>query len=216
MHRTRSRVDLRDDQGQMMAPLVIFLGISVLSFFAVALFPIGAATNEKSRSQTAADAAALAGAEEIRTQWVDVSTRPGLLIFPLVPIPPVTPVSGSASAASYAQQNDAHVIAYYATPTRGRTYAKVRNNYRAYDDRGYAESEATAEMDANFLGCRWDDYTLPSPLPYGPPTFTRTLNCGDWEATYLITNGNGYYPTISYVGTTSERLFDDLEPRLVE
>ena len=212
----RERLGRRDDSGQMMASLLIFVGMTILSFFVIALFPVGAATNEKSRSQTAADAAALAGAEEIRTQWVYTSTLPGVLVFPLVPLPPVTPASGSASAASYAQQNDAHVITYHAMPARGRTYAEVENNYRAYDDRGYAQSEATAEMDANFTGCRWDDPVPPSPVPYGPPTFTRTITCGDWEATYLITNGNGYYPTISYVGTTSERLFDDLEPRLVE
>jgi hypothetical protein len=212
----RRRRRPRDDDGQMAAAMVIFLGMTVLAFFVVALVPVGAATNERSRSQTAADAAALAGAEEIRTQWVNVSTFPGVLTYPLVPLPPVTPASGAAAATGYAAQNGSHVLEYRANPASGRVYAKVESNSAAYPEHGRSVSEATAEMDADFLGCRWDDPVPPPPVPQGgPPLFDRTLTCGAWEATYQIANTVGLYPTVMWVGTTMTDLYDDLEPRLV-
>lgn len=207
---------LRGDDGQMAPAMVIFLGCTVLAFFVVALVPVGAATNERSRSQTAADAAALAGAEEIRTQFVQASTFPGVLQFPLMPLPPVTPASGSAAASTYAALNGSHVLQYRANPASGRVYVEVESNSAAYPEHGRSVSEATAEMDVDFAGCRWDDPVPPPPVTSGgPPFFTRTLGCGAWQATYNIANGTALYPTVNYIGTTTTRLYDDLEPRLV-
>ncbi len=72
---------LRTDDGQMMASFVVLLCLSILALFTIALVPIGAATNEKTRSQTAADAAALAGAEAIRDEWLSSLTSPGELTY---------------------------------------------------------------------------------------------------------------------------------------
>lgn len=209
---------MRRDDGQMMVSLVIALSLSLLFFLAVALFPLGAATNEKTRSRTAADAAALGGAEEIRMQWVDISTRPGLLMYPLIPLPPVFPGSGSAGASSYAASNDARVALYYATPPLGQVYARVKNTYAYDSSRGYATSEATAEMDIDFTSCMWTNPVPPAPVwNGGPPLFDRTIRCGAWSASYVIANSTPLYPTVKYTsGDTRDGLFDDLEPRLID
>lgn len=208
------------DDGQMMTPLVIFLGFTVLAYLTIALVPVGAATNERSRSQTAADAAALAGAEEIRTTWVYSITFPGVLTYPAGPLPgAVNPGSGSSSATSYAAGNGSHVISYRVSPARGQVYTKVESNSSAYPENGRALSEATAEMAAGFSGCLWDNPVPPTPLPYGPATFERTLTCGAWQASYVLGNVStgAIYPTLAYAaGDAPDDLFHDLEPRLVD
>jgi hypothetical protein len=206
-----------------MVALVIGLCLAVLTFLVMAAVPIGAATNEKSRSQTAADAAALGAAEEIRLTWVDVSTAPRVLMYPVPPpTPPVMPFSGMSGAQSFAAANDARLDVgdYHVTPARGRVYAKVTNTY-AYDaGRGYATSDSTVEMDIDFSGCLWTNPVPPPPPPpagNGPPKFERTIRCGAWEASYWIANTPPAYPTIEYTfGDTREKLYDHLEPRIVE
>lgn len=205
-----------DDAGQMMAPLVIFLGFTVLSFIVVALVPVGAATNERSRSQTAADAAALAGAEEARTIFSSTSTVPGpQLLFlpgPATLLPPFTGATGSASANAYAAQNGSRLTGYSLSLARGRTHAEVQSNDAAYPEHGRAVAEATAEMDVSF-DCVWIGVPPGAYFPSGAPTFTVTLQCGLWSATYTVLN-EPTYPTMSY-DTTPQGIYDDLEPRLV-
>ncbi len=210
------RRHLRDDSGQMMAAMVIFVGITILAFLVVAVVPVGASTNERSRSQTAADSAALAGAEEVRTQWVTLVTAPVLLtmVSPLA-----IPRDGSTSAYSYARRNGSEVqVGGYRFDRRNSVYAQVRSSSSAYPENGFAEASATVEMDVDFSACRWSAPPEPPPPPAGtgPPVFERTLTCGAWSASYLITNVPGTWPTASYVSDTPKGLFDDLEPRIVD
>ncbi|MCY7394718.1 MAG: pilus assembly protein TadG-related protein [Nocardioides sp.] len=214
----RGRLGRRgDDAGQMVAPLVIFLGFTVLAFIVVALVPVGAATNERSRSQTAADAAALAGAEEARTIFSSTSTVPGPLLLFLPGeanlLPPFTGATGLASANSYAALNGSSVENYNLGVGSGRVYAKVQSNTAAYEEHGRAVAEATAEMDISFE-CTWSGVLPGAYFPSGAPTFTVTLQCGQWSATYTVLNEPGY-ATISY-DTTPQGIYDDLEPRLVD
>ncbi len=207
----------RGDDGQMAAPFIIFTGLLVLSFFVVALVPVGASTNERSRSQIAADAAALAGAEEARTLFAFTSTIPGpTLLFlpgPATLIVPITGATGTGSANTYAQQNKATVTSYNLDILRGRTYAKVQHNTAAYPEHGYSVAEAEAEMDISFR-CIWIGVPPGAYAPAGAPTFTAELRCGSWSATYVVANTVGY-PTVSY-DTTPDGIYDDLEPRLVK
>lgn len=209
----------RGEDGQMAVAFIIFTAMLVLAFFVVALVPVGASTNERSRAQTAADAAALAGAEQARTTWVYTTTFPGLLSFLLGPVPPVTTLTGSAGANTYAAQNKATVLDYRMNPSQGTTYARVQHNTAAYPEHGRAEAEATAEMDIDFSDCRWDNPAPeppPPPAGTGPPFFNRTLTCGAWSASYVVANVPGVYMTTTYVGDTALGLYDDLEPRLVK
>ena len=75
--RGRARATTERDGGQMMAALVIGLCVTLLAFLVVALVPVGAATERQDPSQTAADAAALAGAQAVRRHWVVKDTSPG-------------------------------------------------------------------------------------------------------------------------------------------
>lgn len=207
---------LRRDDGQMMTALVLGLGMAILAFVVLGLVPIGSASAERTQSQTAADAAALGAAEEIRTQWVYISTTPPLLRFASQPIPPIAGPSGSVGAGSLAAANRAMVTSYSNNPSRGEVSVTVRNTY-AYDaGAGYAVSEAKAKMDANFQTCIWTPPVAPPPPPNGPPTFNATMRCGAWSASYVVSNIPGVWPTVSLIGTTQQQLFDDLEPRLID
>lgn len=194
-----------------MVAMAVLVAALVLALFAVVLVPVGAATDDRSRSRTAADAAALAGAQAMAEQWVDVVTAPGLLRFG----PPLTrllPGTGSGAAASYATANGSSVTSYGADVRRGRATVVVRSNTSPLPENGSAEARAVAQVRAELGGCRWDD-----PLPAtAEPVFERTLECGEWEATYLIANDGLLYPTLSYVGDSRDELLEDLEPRLVD
>lgn len=219
----------RDDSGQMMTALVIGLCMTLLAFLVVALVPVGAATNEKTRSQTAADAAALAAAERIRTRWVDVDTEALGLFHPAGGNPGRAlglglGMHGRGAAESFAASNDARVVSYSAALGRGRVSVEVENTYSAlegteYGAAGRARSTAEAEMDADFEGCRWSERppglpTLES-TPPGPDTFEATLTCGAWSAEYTVSNSAVLmFPVLDRVSPRS-RLYDALEPRLV-
>ncbi len=206
---------LRGDDGQVVGALVLLVAFVLLALVTYVVLPIGAASNDRARARTAADAAALAGAEELRTAWLNGPVMFGVLQFPYPPTP--LPNDGRAAATAFAASNGSSVTSYDFARSSGHVHVEVRANQTSQENQvRRATSEATAEMDIDMTGCRWRNGVPPSPVPYGPPTFTDTLVCGAWEATYLITNGNGVYPTISWVGDTMTSLYDDLEPRLVE
>ena len=220
---------LRDDSGQMMAALIIALAITLLAFVVVAVVPVGAATNEKTRSQTAADAGALASAEAVSKQWIDDTDPANGLFFGDDPgkglglgeARGVTPIYGSDAAEDYARLNDATVVDYRVVPGRGRVYAEVQNTRAAYPDRGKARSNATAEMDVDFRSCRWSARP-PGPTiestPPGPETFPATLSCGRWSADYAVLNSALVQPPVTKYGTGVDRgtLSRALEPFLVD
>lgn len=224
------------DGGQMMAALVIALAVTLLAFVVIAVVPIGAATNEKTRSQTAADAAALAGAEALRTRWVDEDTAPnvglGVQFYPGRGRSFRGPADDARSQAeSYARQNGARITGYSLVRGRGEVRVEVENDYAAYPERGRATSRATADMDINFSRCRWSDERPPGFLTIEEaaavgattdPTFTVTLTCGDWEVEYEVVNSSVAlfkitgYPPGRALGLYKKDLRDALEPRLVD
>jgi hypothetical protein len=212
------------DDGQLMAALVIGLAITLLAFCVIALLPIGAATNDATRSQTAADAAALAGLERTRGVWVDEVTAPGRIRF----VPGVAVGLGGLgarpveAAESYAERNDADLVQF--SRSGGRVEVRVRNQYTSHRDQDRrAESGSVAETstDLDTELCRWVEPLVPPVLPFeegGPPNFEATLRCGDWEATYRVSNSSATYWETETYGTGSSRngLYRDLEPRLVD
>lgn len=227
---------LRDESGQMMTALVIGLAMALLLVVVVAFVPIGAATNEKTRSQTAADAAALAGAEAVRERWVDTDTAPGRLFYGDDPGNGggvglhlgVRRGDGRSAADDYARRNDAQVLRYELFPGAGRVEVSVENTYAVYDDAGRARSGASAEFGKgiDFRGCRWSQrppglLTIEEAAASGTvtdPTFDATLRCGGWKAEYTVANSSvALFKVRGYaLGVTRNALYEDLEPRLVE
>lgn len=221
------------DSGQMMASFVMFLCLCLLSFLVVFLLPVGAATNEATRAQTAADAAALAAAQAVRTHWVDVETAPAGLFHPAGGNPRGRALgvglgrTGQGAASDYARLNDAEVVGYSAALGRGRVTVDVENDWTSLEgdnaSLGPARRSATAEMDADFRGCRWSprDPLLPTleGTPPGPPTFQARLSCGRWSADYEVVNSAvALFPVQGYApgGRGRDELYDLLEPRLVD
>lgn len=215
---------VRGDDGQLMASMAIFCGILIIAMLVVALVPVGEATNERSRSQTAADAAALAGADAARRQFAEYSTAPGptLVFVPgvAVLVPPILPTTGYGSASNYANSNGSTLMAPYSLSLPSgevttRVQSKADATEEQYGEVGRAEATATAKMDVDFV-CRWEG--TPPPVPVyqgGPADFKATLRCGDWSALYTIANTPPLYVTISY-DTTPSDIYDALEPRLVD
>lgn len=205
----------RGDDGQVVGALVLLVAFLLLALVTYVVLPLGAAGNDRARARTAADAAALAGAEEMRTAWLNGPVLPVVLQFPYPPTP--LPNDGRAAATTYAASNGSTVTSYQFTPSSGVVEVEVEADHTSNENETRrATSAAAAEMDIDMSACRWRVGVPPSPVPVGPPVFEDTLVCGAWEATYVITNGNGVYPTVSWVGKQMPQLYDDLEPRLVE
>lgn len=209
-----------EDDGQMLAAGVVFLCVVLLSFCVVALLPVGAATNDKTQSQTAADAGALAAVEDFRTVWVDDVTSPGPTLRFLPGVAALRPVGPSpcAAAGDYAGRHDASLTS---CSRDGRTVAvRVRNDYTSYDPNGRAESSATAQTRARLMpdACVWVGTPPSQPLEFGGvERFPATLRCGQWQARYWISNSTAtLWQTLSYNGTSRDELYRALEPRLTE
>lgn len=226
-----------DDSGQIMLFSVCLTVICFAFLMFVVMIPLGSAADERTQSQTAADAAALAGAIELRDAWL-LATAPGTLVYDptgATPFPMVPGGAGQLAATDYAARNDGTLLTYYARPATGRTFAEVQNMWTRDAARGGATSTATAEMDIDFTDCQWEAGQLPAPPlapigvgpvapgppvvvgPPGPATFERTLTCGDFKVRYNVVNaGEAVFETEEYVGATVQTLRDDLAPRLVD
>lgn len=208
----------RGDDGQVVGALVLLVAFLLLALVTYVVFPLGAASNDRARARTAADAAALAGADQQRRAWLGPlgPVQPGVLSYT---VPIVFAETGAADATVYADKNGSTVTRYSPSLSNGRVEVEVRAKHTTNEEERVrrATSAATAEMDIDFLSCSWD--TPPPPVPVyegGPPTFQSTLRCGGWSATYELANDGAVYLTIAWVGDTRDSLFKDLEPRLVK
>jgi hypothetical protein len=148
---------LGDDRGLMPTALLLVVVLVVLALMVLITLPLGAATDQKTRSRTAADAAALAGAHQAREEWVYVRSAPGAFAFPVVPGIPAS--VGGSLAEDYAGRHQA-VLTAYQLRGDGTVYSRVRNTDDTEGLEGQAESDATAALPISFAACGWDD---PSP-----------------------------------------------------
>lgn len=159
----------------MPSALLLLVVVVALALIVLVAFPLGAATDQKTRSRTAADAAALAGAQSVREAWMAV-TAPGVLGFPAVPAPPAA--AGGGPAADYAGRHQA-ALTRYELSGDGTVYARVVNTDNTLDVAARAESDAVAAMAITFSACGWDDarpplvprreLLPPPPVPGEPP-----------------------------------------------
>ncbi|MGJ7449421.1 pilus assembly protein TadG-related protein [Aquipuribacter sp. MA13-13] len=208
-----------DDSGQGMLPLMVLVSFSILVITFSLLVPWGSATTEKSQSQTAADAAALAAVQGNREAW-DAGTQPGVLsMLSSLTLPGQARLAGCLSGADavYASRNGATAVSCQHASRRGQDGVEVlvRNRTTSQPDTGRAEARAIAVMDVDLDACRWTE-PPPPPPPTGPSTFPSTLVCGGWRATYLLDNVPTIYPTTTLVSPTEDLLYNGLEPRLVD
>lgn len=131
-----------DERGAAASALLVtalLIGFAAFVYLAV---PFGSATDAKAQNRTAADAAALAGAEGVREDllasigsdgvpgsWTDLPGAAGM---------------GQAAAAEYAELNDARLVEYWFDPVDGTAHATVEG--RGFDGEP-SRSSAVAQVD---------------------------------------------------------------------
>lgn len=164
---------------------LLFTLALLLGFVVVVMLPLGVAVDRKARSSTAADAAALAGAEAVRQHWVTVAAAPGGLAFPSTPA--LGPDVGRAEASAFAEAHGSRLVGYQ-VHADGSVRVQVADAGQSHGVHDRATSEASAAIAAPVHSCRWgnplpplvaDDRTSPLSTPSPGSTDTERMPAGD-------------------------------------
>jgi hypothetical protein len=142
----------RDEEGAAATALLVAAMLIGFAIFVYMAIPFGTAVDAKARNRTAADAAALAGAEGVRedllaglgdagmpSSWHDLPGVAGM---------------GRSAAEEYARYTDATLLSYYFDASDGTAHVEVEGQQV---DGQLSHSEAVAQVD------------LPSCDPLDPP-----------------------------------------------
>lgn len=229
MNRLRRARRRRDERGQVTTALVIMATVFLVALAVFGVSALGHGVDEKSKAQSAADAAALAGAGSIANELTallgllhskgDLGGLAGCAL-------------GQPDASAYAAKNDATLTSYCFDLARNRVEASVRMNQPVSDEVGPAVARAVASSGFDVGSCSWQDDPPPSPTPTPTPTPTEspdepsgpppsptppppppdigtTLTCGPIVAHFVIGGSNGL---LSLVDVDVH----GLEPRLID
>lgn len=217
------------DAGQVATSLVVCAILGALSVLLFFLIPVGGAADQRSRAQTAADAAALAAVGDVGGRFKallagGLSTEADLTRW-------LTCGTGRDAAQVYASRNGADIAAYCYRHSLDRVVVEVKMQ-DALPNGGRAQARAAATMKLPLGRCRFDRRpplpplppppSLPPLLPGAPPLpalppvsppplpdLPLVARCGSYELRFLLLGEEGL---LSYVGRD---LDDLLKPRLV-
>jgi hypothetical protein len=155
-----SRTLLRDEEGAAASALLIAAVLIGFAIFVYMAIPLGAAVDAKARNRTAADAAALAGAEGVREDLLAGLGDAGLP-GSWTELPSVAGL-GRSAAEEYAHYNDATLLSYWFDASDGTAHVEVEGQDV---DGQLSHSSAVAQVDLPHC----------DPLdPPDPPTPTET------------------------------------------
>lgn len=138
------------EQGSL-APLMLAVTAAAL-FLMVGLLQVGLASGLRAEAQTAADSAALAGAESLKAQMQQLLLQTGFN----EPRLPLNEDAMRDAAEDYAARNGASVVAFDFDPAEWEVFVRVVSNDELQADgwlsevageRGVSEARATLEMD---------------------------------------------------------------------
>jgi hypothetical protein len=194
--------------------IVATIGLLMVALWIV--IPIGQATDKRAKAQTAADAAALAGAQQARDELIAAM----LTGYPVpVPVPtdpnpdPFEPMLcgvGATQAASYAEANDTQVTSYCFASALHQAQVRVRGNWAAKNG-SRAQAAADAELGRDIEPCHWG----PAPLPPAiVPGAKLQLHCGTLRAWFTLDATTGRL-RLDTTATPVSVVEDLLKPRLV-
>lgn len=227
--RMRRHTSVRDggrESGAAALTIVVVMSILLLAFAMLIGVRMSKATDQASRLQAAADAAALAGAQSI------VSDAPGQIVSALVSGQVIPGNLGQPEAEDFAGRNDATLISYSYSPIQDRIRVTVRSN-DVLESGQREERSATAQLGMPFTACDQPDEppapSTPAPsTPSGSPTSSSpssttrppvddvsgTLECGGLDIPVVWEwDENGGWESDSHVdGSTIKNL--GLEPAL--
>ena len=150
------------ERGVAALSLLTVGAIIALAIFAFVAVPLTDASAAKAKNRSAADAAALAGADFIKKDLEAALTDNGWLGDWQAYQSEVG--TGLLAARNYAERNGSELVAYNFDVANWEAYAKVRGREV---DGAFAESDATATLD--LPECHKLD-TVPTPEPTAPPT----------------------------------------------
>jgi hypothetical protein len=184
-------------QGERGAAALSLLTVGILvaiGIVAAMSVPLTQASDAKAKSNSAADAAALAGVEYVKNDLQVALTEEGWLgdweaYQPLIG-------GGLASAQSYAQQNEAELISYDPpTPFNGWTsHAKVEG--RAVEGEVFT-SEATARLDlpdCTMKDAEDDEPAAPTVPGVPAEPVKKNVDCGGLKVDVEVDKENGGGP----------------------
>jgi hypothetical protein len=154
-----------DDAGQVVTAVLVLLALGLIAAVFWIMLPLGHAADLRERSQSAADAAALAGVKEIKRQFLQKLTTP------FTDTDAVTEWiqcgTGGDLAEQFAASNDGRVVRY--CYTKGADEAQVEVEGLTAIDGVVPQSRATAALGVSWGSCTWTpDLTAtrsPSPSP---------------------------------------------------
>lgn len=210
-----------DDSGQVATGLIIcsLLGLVAAAFWV--MLPIGSAVNQKSGVQNAADAAALAGADDVVAHVIqDVRT------LPVGPFEPDTFFCGlgETDARSLAKENGAHVTSYCYDWHTDEATVEVASD-KALSGGQHSKAKAVARTGVPWGDCHFVGLPTPSPTPTPSPSSPSTspsptpssstpaepvqLVCGGTTIDYDLKDGH-------LVLHDQQALRNMLKPRLVD
>lgn len=173
----------REDDGLVTSAVVVVVAVGVVALLFLAVLPLLRGTDQAGRTQTSADAAALAGAEAVREHALanlgSVIVLTGSVSFADL----LGPSRGLGEATVYASRNDASVAQYRYDPLADEVYVKTASNDAPPRSGDHApgvtrtESEATAELGVPLARCTFDVTRVitgyePPPTPTPEPTPT--------------------------------------------
>jgi len=218
------------ERGQVTTGLIVMVILGLTAVATLGVFVLARGVDDRSQAQTAADAAALAGAGVLDDALPEVL---GLLSDKDTDLASYVGCAlGQADAEEYAAANGATVTSYCFDLAAGEVTVEVRMNEPVSDDVGPAEAGATASTGLDLSSCLFQDdepepepEPSPSPTPGGgggggggapqpsqppapPPDLGTTLDCGPLSADFTIGGEDGVLSLDSFD-------LDGLEPSLV-
>lgn len=213
------RTRLRRERGQVALALIlsVTVGLVAVGIFGVVALSRGA--DEKSKAQSAADAAALAGADALVE---DLPGRLGRLVGRGGLQGLFGCDLGRDAASDFAGRNEAQLTEYCYDARDDRVRVAVRMNEGVTEDVGPAEAEAEASAGIDFGSCSWRNEDPPTPTTTTPtttstapppttpppaPDFITQLNCGRLSARFQVNGETGKLQLVKVD-------IDDVEPRL--
>lgn len=224
------------DEGLATSAVVVAVSVALIGLLLVAVIPLLAGTEQAGRTQTAADAAALAGARDVRDLVLDdldrVISDGGIGIGELL-----GPSRGLSAASAYASRNDADLIAYRYDALGDEVRVETRLREVAPNgDR--ARQEATAALGVELGRCGFDrDQVIvgyeppptptptptptPSPTPTPPPTPEpppEPVPIYGWEYRFRCPgyDSGAHLDVLDVLSGARAWLDSALEPRLVQ
>jgi len=158
-----------DERGQVTTALVMVVILGLTAVATLGVFALARGVDDRSRAQTAADAAALAGAGVLGDALPEIL---GLLDAKDGDLASYVGCDlGRADAEEYAAANDATLTAYCFDLASGEVTVEVRMQDPVSDDTGPAEAGAVASTGLDLGSCLFEDDAVEvQPSPTSTPT----------------------------------------------